>query len=269
MSQPQQPVSLQVNAIKAFTDNYIWAIFIPGFSKVVLVDPGDAKVCIRFIEDNNLQLEAILITHHHPDHVGGVTELQQYSIDKGWPIDIFGPKHKNIPCVTSFVNEADLIEIPSLSLQLTVLTLPGHTLEHVAYYGNNKLFCGDTLFSAGCGRLFEGTPAQMLNSLHKLTALPENTEVYCTHEYTLANVNFALTVEPSNLALIHYYNDVVELRNKNQITLPTTIKHELAVNPFLRCNEPEVQQSANEHSQIAKLDELSVFTTIRAWKDNF
>ncbi|OKY26579.1 hydroxyacylglutathione hydrolase [Thalassotalea sp. PP2-459] len=269
MSQLQQPVSIQVNAIKAFTDNYIWALFVPGFSKAVLVDPGDASVCIDFIEKNNLQLDAILITHHHPDHVGGVSELNQYCINKEWSIDIFGPKHKDIPCVTTFVEDTDIIEIPSLSLTLTVMTLPGHTLEHVAYYDNKKLFCGDTLFSAGCGRLFEGSPAQMLDSLHKLITLPENTAVYCTHEYTLANVNFALTIEPSNLALVNYYNKVVQLRKNNQITLPSTIKQELAVNPFLRCNEPEVQQSAVEHSQIQNKDELSVFTAIRAWKDNF
>ncbi|WP_286232531.1 hydroxyacylglutathione hydrolase [Thalassotalea sediminis] len=269
MSQSQHPLAIQVNAIKAFTDNYIWALHIAGFSKLVLVDPGDASVCIDYIERNNLELDAILITHHHPDHVGGIDELIEYSAQKHWNVDVFGPKHDKIPSITHFVNNDDTIEINTLSLRLKVIALPGHTLEHVAYFNNTMLFCGDTLFSAGCGRLFEGTPKQMLNSLKYLASLPENTRVYCTHEYTLANVNFALTIEPSNTELVNYYNKVVKMREQDMITLPSTIKQELAINPFLRCQQDEIRHSADEYAQIKHQDELSVFTTIRTLKDKF
>ena len=258
-----------ITAIKAFTDNYIWAITTNTSNTLVLVDPGDAAACINYIEENNLRLSAILVTHHHADHTGGIAELKDYCSEKKWSLDIFAPKNESIPHATKQLVQDDAINLASLNLSINVIELPGHTLGHIAYYYSDVLFCGDTLFSGGCGRLFEGSPEQMLSSLNKLKSLPASTRVYCTHEYTLANLEFALTVDPTNLELIEYYNKVKQQRIENKITLPSSILQEQKINPFLRCFDENIQKSVIEYQNTSIKTELSTFTALRKWKDNF
>ncbi|MBL4940869.1 MAG: hydroxyacylglutathione hydrolase [Colwellia sp.] len=263
--------TIKVVSIKAFTDNYIWAL--TNQTSVTLVDPGDAKVCIAFIEQQQLKLTAILITHHHPDHTGGITELVQYCQQKQWPLTVYGPAKENIPhCQVSLV-ENDTVNLSPLNMQFKVLDLPGHTAGHIAYFANHPLepllFCGDTLFSGGCGRLFEGSAEEMLHSLTKLANLAQSTKVYCTHEYTQANLKFALTVEPQNKALIEYNKKVTQLRNQGQATIPSSIKLEKQINPFLRSHKLTIQQSAHQFDNKTQANSLATFTTIRRWKDQF
>jgi hydroxyacylglutathione hydrolase len=268
---PKEIESINITPIKAFTDNYIWAITNNHF--VTLVDPGDANVCIEFLETNKLTLSAILITHHHADHTGGINELVDYCQQKQWPLTVYGPANENIPHCKVKLIENDKVTLDELNINFTIIDLPGHTAGHIAYFANDHvspiLFCGDTLFSGGCGRLFEGSPEQMLNSLTKLANLPENTKVYCTHEYTQANLTFALTVEPQNKALITYNEQVDELRSKNQSTIPSTIELEKQINPFLRCHKQSLQASAQQFSSDTKATPQDTFTTIRRWKDQF
>jgi hydroxyacylglutathione hydrolase len=263
--------SIKVNALPAFSDNYIWAI--SNDHTIALVDPGDADVCIDFIEKNQLTLNAILITHHHLDHTGGIQKLVDYCSKNQWPLKVYGPKKENIPCCNIQLEHKDVVNLPLLNINLDVIGLPGHTLGHIAYFVDDniepRLFCGDTLFSGGCGRLFEGTAKQMLNSLSKLTDLPDNTKVYCAHEYTQANLKFSLSVEPNNEALIKYSQKVTELRAKNQATIPTLIKVEKQINPFLRSHIEAVQLSAIGFDSNTKPNSLDTFTTIRRWKDQF
>ena len=260
-----------ISAINAFNDNYIWAIVNNG--NAALVDPGDADVCIAFIEKNQLTLNTILITHHHADHIGGIEKLTNYCKQKQWHITIYGPANENIPHCNVKLIENDIVQLPDLKLNFTVIDLPGHTAGHIAYFTKAHVqpvvFCGDTLFSGGCGRLFEGSPAQMLTSLTKLANLPENTQVYCAHEYTQANLKFALTVEPNNPALKHYSDKVNALRQQQQSTIPTSIEQEKHINPFLRSHIQAVQQSAMEFDNNTKTNSLQTFTTIRRWKDQF
>ncbi len=263
--------SSKIIAIKAFSDNYIWAI--TNNKSLALVDPGDANVCINFIERHQLKLDAILITHHHPDHTGGIEKLRSYCQKLQWPITVYGPKNENIPFNDVKLIEKDTVNLANLNISLQVIDLPGHTAGHIAYFSNKEdepaLFCGDTLFSGGCGRLFEGSPQQMLNSLTKLVNLPESTKVYCAHEYTQANLKFALTVEPENQVLVDYSQRVNELRAKQQATIPTSIKVEKQINPFLRSHEPTVQASAMQFDNNAQASTIDTFTVIRRWKDQF
>lgn len=260
-----------VNGISAFSDNYIWAIENQAY--VALVDPGDADVCINYIETCNKSLSGILITHHHADHTGGIKKLVAYCQQKQWPITVYGPAGEKIPCCDIKLVENDSVNLPEFGITFDVIDLPGHTLGHIAYFTNKTLtpvlFCGDTLFSGGCGRIFEGTAEQMLASLSKLANLPDNTSVYCAHEYTQANLKFALTVDPNNEALINYNNKVAMLRDINQSTIPTTIKIEKLINPFLRSHEKALQQSANDYNSMCHTNSLDTFTTIRRWKDQF
>jgi len=262
---------IKVSAIKAFSDNYIWSISSSKTNEISLVDPGDANVCIDYIENNHCQLRNILITHHHADHTGGIKKLSQYCQDKGWPLTIYGPAGEAIPACDIALKDKAQIDLLGLETRFRIISLPGHTCGHIAYYneGEDILFCGDTLFSAGCGRLFEGTPKQMYTSLQRLTALPERTKVYCAHEYTQANLNFALAVEPENEEIIHYYNQVSQLRQKGSASIPTSIAQEKIINPFLRCHIDQVQQSAAEYSNQSNLNELDTFTVLRGWKDTF
>jgi len=269
MRQSQTTDEIKVEAIPAFTDNYIWKIIARDDKHVVLVDPGDAKVCIKSLEENQQQLSAILITHHHTDHTGGVEALVAYAASKQWPVNVYGPKGESTPCNTFSVDESDRVTIEELAMTFKVIDLPGHTLGHVAYLSENKLFSGDTLFSAGCGRIFEGTPEQMYHSLQKLAQLPEETLVYCTHEYTLANLDFALTVDTENKQLMQYQQQVEKLRMADQISLPTSIKQELAINPFLRCFDKTIRSTVAAHFNLSLTDEIAVFTAIRQWKDQF
>jgi hydroxyacylglutathione hydrolase len=267
--------NVTVTAIKAFSDNYIWALTSAkaNSNKSVLVDPGDAGVCIDFLEKSQTTLSAILITHHHPDHTGGIKELLDYCHQKHWPLTVYGPANEKIPFCDIKLVQSDVVNIDDIGISLTVIDLPGHTAGHIAYFANNDkeplLFCGDTLFSGGCGRLFEGTAEQMLNSLTKLSNLPESTKVYCAHEYTQANLKFALTVEPNNVDLINYCKEVSELRANEQATIPTSIKVEKLINPFLRSHEQSIQASAAEFNTSTQTSTLDTFTTIRRWKDQF
>ncbi len=256
-----------VSAIKAFNDNYIWAM--SSDSNLVLVDPGDAQVCIEHIEKNNLVLSAILITHHHNDHIGGIEELIAYATKRGWSVTVYGPKNDNIAQLDVKLKENDQINLTDIDCQFTIIDLPGHTNGHIAYYNDKVLFCGDTLFSGGCGRIFEGTPAQMYQSLSKLAKLAGNTLVYCAHEYTLANLNFAQAVEPNNSELNKYVEKVKSLRHENKASIPTSINIERQINPFFLFHTDTVKQAAIKHSNTDKTSEIEVFATIRAWKDNF
>jgi len=263
---------LQVWPIPAFDDNYIWCIH-DGHSALV-VDPGDAEPVLQYLKASNLSLHGILITHHHADHTGGVLKLLNAL---GLEIPVYGPKGDNIPGRTVIVAQDDKIEIATPRISLKVFEVPGHTLSHIAYFANMQanivepmLFCGDTLFASGCGRLFEGTPTQMSQSLAKFAVLPKNTLVYCTHEYTLSNIRFALAVEPNSQNLIDWADRAKALRNQHLPTLPTTIGQELQVNPFMRCDQPTVIHMAKEVSGQTELPTPAhVLAVIRAWKDRF
>ncbi|MFT7007351.1 MAG: hydroxyacylglutathione hydrolase [Colwellia sp.] len=268
---PVDPASIKITPIKAFSDNYIWAI--TNTKVATLVDPGDASVCIEFLEKNKLTLSSILITHHHSDHTGGISKLVDYCQQKQWSLTVYGPVNENIPHCNVKLNENDTVVLDELNIDFRIIDLPGHTAGHIAYFATGDLtpilFCGDTLFSGGCGRLFEGSPEQMLHSLTKLADLPDNTQVYCTHEYTQANLAFALTVEPNNQELVNYNNKVSELRSKGYATIPSTIELEKKINPFLRCHEQSIQTSAQQFATDTNATPQDTFTTIRRWKDQF
>lgn len=217
-----------------------------------------------YLAREGLTLAAILATHHHPDHVGGIAELVAMT-----KVPVFGPRGEPIPALTHPVGQGDKVEIPTLKAEFSVLDIPGHTRAHVAYYGLESLFCGDTLFACGCGRLFEGTAEQMLASLSKLAALPDATKVYCGHEYTLANIKFARAVDPDNRLLAAREQRARALRAAGQPTLPSTLGEERATNPFLRCAEPVVVESANKYLGARAADPVRVFAAIREWKNRF
>ncbi|MBQ13870.1 MAG: hydroxyacylglutathione hydrolase [Gammaproteobacteria bacterium] len=257
----------KIHPIPAFTDNYIWAILDEDSNSVCVVDPGEAHGVTDYLHANNLSLAAVLITHHHPDHIGGLAQLSaQYQAV------VYGPESSGIKGITKFVAEGDRLELFGQSF--TVLEVPGHTLDHIAYYcdedsANPILFCGDTLFAAGCGRIFEGTPEVMYQSLVKLANLGSDTIIYCTHEYTLANLAFAQAADPANQELIKRCADARAKREASQPTLPSTMEIELTTNPFLRCNEPALRKSAENQLGSAPGNEVEVFSAIRGWKDNF
>ena len=254
--------------ILAFADNYIWAISAAADNRLCVVDPGDANPVIEYAEANNRIITDIFVTHHHPDHTGGLARL----IEKYTP-RIIGPAGSNIKGITQFVAEGDQVNL--FDLDFTIMEVPGHTLDHIAFYqaGNDKtapiLFCGDTLFAAGCGRLFEGTPAQMQISLTKLKSLPETTRVYCTHEYTLSNLRFAQAADPTNNKLLERIKIETLKRQSHQPTLPSSIKLEIETNPFLRCTEPNLIESAAAQLERNPTTEVEVFAALRSWKDRF
>ncbi|MCH2056509.1 MAG: hydroxyacylglutathione hydrolase [Thalassotalea sp.] len=258
-------MSINIAPIKAFNDNYIWAISSTN-NNLVLVDPGQAAPCIDYINTHKLNLVAILITHHHRDHVGGIAELLGAF---GEDITVYGPKNEDIPHCDIKLVEGDKVDLPDLGIELNVLDVPGHTAGHIVYFDDQHLFCGDTLFSGGCGRLFEGTPSQMHHSVSKLAKLPASTKVYCAHEYTLANLHFALTVEPNNIELLTYFNQVQHKRDNDISTIPTTIGQEAAINPFMRSNVADIKESAELYMDTKLASDVDVFAAIRQWKDNF
>ena len=262
---------LTITAIKAFNDNYIWVLQQQPHTQVYVVDPGDASVVIDYLEANQLTLVGILLTHHHNDHTGGVAELQAYSQDR---LTVYGPDNEKIEGITHPLHATaqPRFTLEYISGELQVLDVPGHTAGHIAYVIADALFCGDTLFSGGCGRLFEGTPAQMLNSLQQLAQLPADTRVYCAHEYTLSNLKFALAVNPNTRELQDYNERAMQLRRQDKATVPSTIALERAINPFLRPSDTEIVDNIKQHFSSlnhANLDELSGFTLLRQWKDNF
>src|SRR5580693_41356 len=251
---------INVRPVRAFSDNYIWLIDSPrAHGRVVAVDPGDAEPVIAELQRSGASLAAILLTHHHPDHIGGVPELL-----RRWAVPVIGPDDPRIAQRTLTVHEGRRCDLPDMGLSFEILQVPGHTLSHIAFWGHNALFCGDTLFSAGCGRMFEGTPTQMNASLIKLRNLPPQTRMYCGHEYTAANLRFALTVDPANGAAIDYQQRVLSLRAQDQPTLPSTMDLETRVNPFLRCDDPKVAAAAAAHAGTAPQGEAEVFGVLRA-----
>lgn len=253
---------ITVSYVPAFSDNYIWLIHKENSKKIVIVDPGDARPVLAAIKQHQYQPAAILITHHHPDHTGGVQQLARL-----YDIPVFGPGNENISAVTHPVKEGDPVSIPSLDLDLRVLNIPGHTRGHIAYYTENSLFCGDTLFTGGCGRLFEGTPAQMYHSLEKIAALPDETLVYCAHEYTLDNLIFARVVEPDNMDLLQRIKDTESARKANLPTVPATLALEKATNPFLRCDVTNVIRAAEQFALKRLESGADIFSVVRHWKD--
>lgn len=256
---------LDVSPVRAFADNYLWLIRAPlGPRGAVVVDPGDARAVNEALAREGLSLRAILVTHHHSDHVGGVAELASCHGAK-----VFGPAKERMPCSSTPLDDGVELNLEDLGLEFHVMAVPGHTLGHIAYHGHGALFCGDTLFSAGCGRLFEGTAGQMLESLDRLASLPDDTRVYCAHEYTLGNLRFAATLEPGNVAVLETLEAVRALRARDAITLPSTLGRERRINPFLRCREPTVRAAAEARAGMPLPGAADVFAVVRAWKDGF
>lgn len=254
---------INIYPIPAFQDNYIWCLSKQG--QCVVVDPGDAQPVLEHCAKHDLILSDILITHHHWDHTNGVAPLLEHFPN----INVYGPEYGAIEHLTHKLAEGDKIQLSSLACEFDILSVPGHTLDHIAYYGVAGLFCGDTLFSAGCGRLFEGTAEQMYQSLQKLSKLPQQTAVYCTHEYTLANLAFALKVEPDNADLLEYQSWAEQQRSQGLPTLPSAIGQQLAINPFLRSDVKDVIVTAQQYSGVQLNNPVAVFTELRRWKDNF
>lgn len=257
---------LEIIPIPAFADNYIWLL--RKENRGVVVDPGDASPVIAYVERESIELTAILATHHHGDHVGGIRTLLARR-----NVPVFGPARETIPGRTHGLAEGDAIVVPGIDLGLEILDIPGHTAGHIAYVAREQppplLFCGDTLFAAGCGRLFEGTPAQMVTSLDKLAALPDSTRIYCGHEYTLANLRFATAVEPGNPFLGQREMREKAKRARGLPTLPATIGEERGTNPFLRIDEPSVQAAAERRAGQRLDGRAAIFAEIRAWKNAF
>lgn len=256
---------IQIDALPAFNDNYIWLLQDTDTRRCAVVDPGDAAPVQAWLEAHpEWQLSDILITHHHFDHVGGVETLKSATGAR-----VAGPAAENIPARDLDLNDNDEIDV--LGLRFQIMAVPGHTLGHIAYYHGeqNLLFCGDTLFAGGCGRLFEGTPLQMHQSLSRLAALPAHTKVYCTHEYTLSNLRFAHAVEPDNARLSERLAEVTRWREEGRISLPSNIELELATNPFLRAGVPSIVAATNGRDDRQSNEPSAVFASLRAWKDKF
>jgi hydroxyacylglutathione hydrolase len=261
------PTELAVLTVPAFKDNYLWIIH--DGTHAAVVDPGDAEPILAALQAHGLTLTAILLTHHHADHIGGVTRLLEHS-----NVPVFGPRNDGIALVNHPLGEGDRVQVPGLALELAVLDVPGHTNGHIAYIredaGRHWLFCGDTLFGGGCGRLFEGTPKQMAASLAKLAALPDDTLIYCAHEYTLSNLRFAEALEPGNRALQMRIANDSQLRGTHLPTIPSTIAIEKATNPFLRTTEPAIIGSLTAAGRLAPgADPVAVFAALREWKNVF
>jgi len=260
-------VNSQLIPLPALTDNYIWLL--RKNNDAIVVDPGEAAGVLRYLDQHGLDLRAILLTHHHGDHVGGALELHEHSA-----APVFGPASERLPVCHHRLSEGDTVQLRDFGFEMTVLDVPGHTAGHIAYHGRPEgshpvLFCGDTLFAAGCGRLFEGTPAQMLESLSKFATLPDDTLVCCAHEYTLSNLRWAMQVEPDNAVLRERWDTASRLREEGRPTLPSNMALEMASNPFLRTAVATVAESAARHAGRELASEIDVFACLREWKNNF
>jgi len=255
---------LNVLTVPAFQDNYLWVIH-DGVHAAV-VDPGDGTPILAALAEHHLTLAAILLTHHHADHVGGVPLLLQH-----FKVPVFGPRYDNIPQVTFPLSEGNTLTLPELNLQLSVLDVPGHTKGHIAYYAPDQewLFCGDTLFAGGCGRLFEGTPTEMVASLSKLAALPDATQIFCAHEYTMANLRFANEIEPDNMSLKTRIGREQGKRDLGKPTVPSTIGIEKSTNPFLRFREPHIAERLIASGHLSSREPIAVFAALREWKNSY
>jgi len=254
---------LNVVPVRAFQDNYIWLIKDAVGRQAAIVDPGDARPVLHALQTENITPIAILITHHHGDHVGGVESLLTHYPN----LPVFGPAGERIPRITRRLVEGDVITVPGLEVEFRVLDVPGHTRGHIAYFGEGALFCGDTVFSVGCGRLFEGTAEQMHASLSKLVNLPGDTLVYCAHEYTQANIAFAKWVEPDNADLLQREQEAKDLRARDLPTVPSRLDVERRTNPFLRFDAPTVIQAASTFAGRSLRPGAEVFSMVRYWKD--
>ena len=252
---------LSVEPIKAYTDNYIWLVSTNEGS--IVVDPGESKEILNLVDSNKIDLKGVLITHHHYDHTNGLLDLTNKM-----NLEVYGPK--KIEGINNIVKESDKFSL--IGIDFEVIEIPGHTLDHLAFYSSNNkdpiLFCGDTLFAGGCGRVFEGTFEQMFKSLKKISNYPKETKIFCGHEYTLSNLKFALEVDEDNKQLADEYINVKKLISSDIPSLPTNLNKELKVNPFLRCNEINIKNKVIDKFDIID-DELEIFTALRKWKDNF
>ena len=257
---------LTVEPIAAFTDNYIWLLH--DGSRARVVDPGDAAPVLEALAARGLELDAILVTHHHYDHIGGVAELKAST-----GCHVYAPHNPAIGDVDTRLGDGDHMDLDGERFE--VMTVPGHTLDHIAYFHAGdalqapSLFCGDTLFAGGCGRIFEGSPPQMYASLQRLAALPDNTRVYCAHEYTLANLAFARAAEPDNPELLQREQEARRLRERNVPTVPSTLALEIATNPFLRSDQAALQLGLRGAGRDSGADPVETFAALRAWKDSF
>jgi len=252
---------LIINAIPALQDNYIWLLQHEGHA--VAVDPGEAAPVLKFLRSNKLHLDAILCTHRHHDHVDGIEELRAV-----YNVPVYGRRHPNNPHITDELREGDQLQLEVLNAVFEIIEVPGHLDDHIAFIAPKMVFCGDVMFGAGCGKNFEGTPGQLYHSLQRLAALPDDTLVYCAHEYTAYNLPFALACEPGNPDILQRAEDTRRLRTVQQPTVPSTIALEKATNPFLRCTSPELIQTLKARG-LQNTSEIAVFTALREWRDRF
>lgn len=255
---------LHVTGIPAFHDNYLWLLQRPGEARVTVVDPGDAAPVLAFLQQHQLVLDSVLVTHHHRDHIGGVPALKAAT-----GATVYGPAMERIAECDVALHGGETIELPALQLRFEVLAVPGHVREHIAFYGDGRLFCGDTLFLAGCGRVFTGTVEQLFASLNQLKQLSPETLIYCTHEYTASNLRFARAVEPDHAGLQAREASALARRSRGEATVPGSLAEELATNPFLRGTEPALQQAVAAATGEPIADALACFTALRAWKNRF
>lgn len=251
--------------VPALSDNYIWLVKEPSSQAVAIVDPGEAAPVLQAISDHGYEPAAILITHHHKDHVGGLAEVSERFPEA----PVYGPADEHVAGVSHRVGDGGSIDIPALGVRFDVIETPGHTLGHISLHGGGVLLCGDTLFAGGCGRVFEGTHEQMAASLARLAALPGDTRCCCGHEYTLKNLEFARAVEPDNAALAEREQDATTLRQQGRPTVPFELAPELETNPFLRCDQPSVHTAAERHTGRSLVDAVEVFGALREWKNSF
>jgi hydroxyacylglutathione hydrolase len=256
-----QPI-FHISFVPILKDNYIWVIINASTQKVIAIDPGEAQPLEQFLQSNQLQLDCIWITHHHADHTQGLDALV-----KKHPVPVYGSKRCPITLITHRVAEPDMLSFEMLNYPVQILDIPGHTIDHIAYYFPGVLFCGDTLFSAGCGRVFEGTMVQMYQSLQNIAALPDDTLIYCTHEYTLNNLKFATLVEPNNPNIPRKMIEATQQRKANLPTLPTRLSDEKLFNPFLRCHSEEIIKNVAQHGGVEYETPSAVFKQLREWKN--